>query len=353
VIILVESNEAKEEKNQKVTAYSANTYLKKSDLIANAIITIIVLVLGLILIGMGLNENFYSESSSIRAVFNIITQFGGEMVYIMLFAVFFFAVSKKFSRKLLIGFLISVFFNNMFTEIFQDPRPSTNWPDGPSGEPIEEGYGFPSGHSQGGVTFYGFGLFYNKSGADGSKPNRIIQLVFIALVVLLPISRLILGVHDVQDVVGGFVIGMIILTIYLYLLPKFEELKSKSLSFRISVGFITSLVIWLITAIILGLTLGWSSAESIGQAGGLLMGCSIGFPLEEAKIGFFPEKMDGKQRIISLIVGLVLTIGGYVGLSAIFGIFTDYLWIWRCVRYFLLGIIVSLLGPILIVKLQC
>ena len=62
--------------------------------------------------------------------------------------------------------------------------------------------GFPSGHSSIAIVFWGvlMGLF----------PKKWIKIICISLMILVPFSRLYLGVHFLADVLGGVLLGAII-----------------------------------------------------------------------------------------------------------------------------------------------
>lgn len=74
-----------------------------------------------------------------------------------------------------------------------DPRPWTTIKAG------ETDFGFPSGHSQQAVAGYGY-LAYEAY----QKNNKYISWIFIIIVYLIAISRVIIGVHDLQDIWGDY-----------------------------------------------------------------------------------------------------------------------------------------------------
>jgi len=75
--------------------------------------------------------------------------------------------------------------------------------------PIAHGTGdsFPSGHSLGSIVCYGAVLLVFLPAARGRWRAAFIAVV-VALVALIGISRILLGVHYVSDVVGGWAIGI-------------------------------------------------------------------------------------------------------------------------------------------------
>ena len=75
----------------------------------------------------------------------------------------------------------------------------------------ESGFSFPSGHSVNAVAFYGallvLAFFYLRR----RWLKAIVMLVLAAEIVLLPISRVYLGVHFPSDVTAGLLLGLVVM----------------------------------------------------------------------------------------------------------------------------------------------
>ena len=75
----------------------------------------------------------------------------------------------------------------------------------------ESGFSFPSGHSVNAVAFYGallvLAFFYLRR----RWLKAILLLVLAAEIVLLPISRVYLGVHFPSDVTAGLLLGLVVM----------------------------------------------------------------------------------------------------------------------------------------------
>jgi undecaprenyl-diphosphatase len=99
--------------------------------------------------------------------------------------------------------------NQWLKELFARERPLTNI--------LEEGYSFPSGHAMVGLIFYGFiaYLCYTHITAMKYVAHFLVLLIF-----LIGISRVVLGVHYLSDVIGGFAIGYICLFFSVFLYEK-------------------------------------------------------------------------------------------------------------------------------------
>jgi membrane-associated phospholipid phosphatase len=275
-------------------------------LIFAAVSFVIGLVLYLAGLNIWINELFY-DNSIMYAIFSLITELGDTRTFVFLVVIVWYIYDKGFAKNLAYTVLGSGYVNNITKDIFQDPRPYTNirdFGDGP--EAVAEGFGFPSGHSQLAVSVYGY-LAYEAH----VKKSKIISWIFIIIVYLVAGSRLIIGVHDVQDVWGGITIGFIWLTLYIALEPIVSE-KVSALS--ITVKIILALVIPIVLFII-GIFAFATPTGDYGLMCGAMMGLALGYILESEKIKYDPRVLNNKQRIINLVIGIVITLVLYLGLG--------------------------------------
>ena len=122
--------------------------------------------------------------------------------------------------------LVSVL-NYGFKLLIERPRPSNNLV---IVVQDAEHSSFPSGHTSFYVVYFGFLIFlmvYKR------KPNKIMRiigvLICVFLIATIPLSRIYLGVHWMTDVIGGFLLGLIILLIliYFYLSSNFTISRKK------------------------------------------------------------------------------------------------------------------------------
>ena len=123
---------------------------------------------------------------------------------------------KKEHKKAIVfltAYLGGIALNKILKELFQVPRPSDDL------IPIQ-GYSFPSGHAMSAVIFYSLlvFMFYKKI------QNKIARIIFIVanglIILLVGLSRVMLKVHTIYDVVGGYVIGLLWLFIIYKILEK-------------------------------------------------------------------------------------------------------------------------------------
>lgn len=145
-----------------------------------------------------------------------ITNFGGA-IFIAGVAIFLAIIikNKKIGISILANLVIITGLNQLFKRILQRPRPTEY-------RIIQEtGYSFPSGHSMISMAFYGYliCLIYKH------VKNKCIKWISISLlsilICLIGISRIYLGVHYTSDVLGGFLISISYLVIYISAVNKF------------------------------------------------------------------------------------------------------------------------------------
>jgi undecaprenyl-diphosphatase len=90
---------------------------------------------------------------------------------------------------------------------------------------IDDGYGFPSGHSMLSVVAYGLlaYLIYQTLTVRWQQVSLIVLTTFSVL--LIGLSRIILGVHFTSDVLAGYTIGIIWLSITVVVLQVLNQLS--------------------------------------------------------------------------------------------------------------------------------
>ena len=93
------------------------------------------------------------------------------------------------------------------------------------GQNLLADYSFPSGHTFIAITFYGF-LLYLVMKDKESNYKRLKEGLLLFLIITIPLSRLILGVHYLTDVLGGITLGLAYL-FFLIIMYENNFLKDK------------------------------------------------------------------------------------------------------------------------------
>lgn len=139
-----------------------------------------------------------------------ITNFGGAIFLITLTITLFILIrNKKIGLSIFSNLVIITILNQLLKRILQRPRPTEY-------RIIEEtGYSFPSGHSMISMAFYGYLIYLIYKYAKNKYIKWISIILLSILICSIGISRIYLGVHYTSDVLGGFLISISYLIIYI------------------------------------------------------------------------------------------------------------------------------------------
>ena len=151
-----------------------------------------------------------------------ITNFGGAIFVISLTTILFFLIKdKKIGISIITNLGIVTILNQIIKFIMQRPRPTEF-------RIIEEtGYSFPSGHSMVSLAFYGYLIYLIYKYINNKHLKRTLIILLSVLICIIGVSRIYLGVHYTSDVLGGFLISLAYLIIYIELVNKFVLEKNK------------------------------------------------------------------------------------------------------------------------------
>ena len=153
------------------------------------------------------------------------------------------------------------------------------------------GPGFPSGHTQGAVLLWGAIALHSDA--------RAVKALCAAMIILIPYSRLYLGVHYLGDVIGGFVFGAACFAL-IYPAARLAERHYHAVHTLILAGLLVLLPIIVSTFI---------PGEYINTNMGTISGFVIGALLGEERIRFNPR--NGPAATVAKIA---------IGLSVVFAI---------------------------------
>ncbi|MBR6573972.1 MAG: phosphatase PAP2 family protein [Clostridia bacterium] len=138
------------------------------------------------------------------AFFSLITHLGEETLFIVFGLLVFWCLDKWEGYYLLSTGLTGTVVNQGLKLWFRVPRPWVRDPDFPIVEAARAeatGYSFPSGHTQSAVGIFGALARWNK--------QRWLRILCVALCLLVPFSRMYLGVHTPADVGVSFLLALV------------------------------------------------------------------------------------------------------------------------------------------------
>jgi membrane-associated phospholipid phosphatase len=296
----------------------------------------------------------------------IFTFLGNEEFYLLVLPVILWCVDVGLGIRIGLILLFSSVSNSLLKAAFGLPRPfwlSTEIKALASGST----YGLPSGHSQTALVLWGrvAAWFGNKWG----------YLIFGFLILMISLSRILLGVHFPSDVLVGWLIGGVLLLLFIKLDDQIRtRLQDLNIQWQIGIALIAALVILGLGAVVQGATAerelpqSWIDTAAAARPGdppikpdnigdiisiaGTLFGVAAGGSLL-ISWGGFSARGTWDKRGLRYIVGVIGVVILFFGLRAIFPKGDALLpQILRCIRYAVVGFWVAYLAPRLFVALN-
>ncbi len=270
----------------------------------------------------------------------LITRLGEETAFLVMALMVFWCVDKRKGYYLLsVGFLTTML-NQFLKLIFRIPRPWVLDEDFTVLEGAKEaatGYSFPSGHSQSAV-----GTFGAIAAASGAK---WIKGLCIAVCVMVPLSRMYLGVHTPADTLVGSAISLVLVVL---LRPMVRDSKGKWMKPLLAVMLLTAALLWVFVKAYPfpadtdphNLASGVKNAYTML---GCLTGVTVVYFLEKKFVNFETCACWWAQ-VLKVVFGLLAVLlvkeGLRTPLEGVFSVYTA-----RAVRYFLVVVTAGFLWP--------
>ena len=278
---------------------------------------------------------------------------GSENFYVLVVPVIYWCIDASLGRRLSLFVLLSLWINSALKVTLKRPRPYMVSADVkvPVGA-VDIGYGLPSGHAQTAVALWG-------AVAVEVKRNWVTIAVAV-YVVLISVSRLLIGVHYVQDVAAGLLIGGVLLILYAWLEKSFGNwFQAQPLALQIGLVIMVAAAMLAIHPGLIPismppnmpypLSLDDLLSPSVTPAA-VVLGAGIGFILEYRYLHF---NASGKawKRLLRLSLGIVGVLILRLGLGSLFANL-EPVWVFRLIRYALIGFWIGYLAPWLFVQLN-
>jgi membrane-associated phospholipid phosphatase len=148
---------------------------------------------------------------------------GSSIFFLSLLAMVYLCFSPQLGSKLALGLLPAGILNSLVKFIVESPRPM-NLSDNLAHMQSKAGefsFGFPSGHVHTSIVIWGL-IFL-------SIKNKYVKTFSLIVIIIMPVSRLYLGVHYLGDVLGSLILGIINLLVLLWFIRKFPDFPSLDL----------------------------------------------------------------------------------------------------------------------------
>jgi membrane-associated phospholipid phosphatase len=297
---------------------------------------------------------FEHRTPALTAFFQAWTFLGDMGGYILVVSLLFAAFDKRLAFRLAVLVLLTMSLNHLLKTGIANPRPFIvegtyleKWAVSASAARLLAGeFSTPSGHAMAGASFYGY--LYMRVKHPWVKAGAI------AAILLLGLSRPYLGVHYLEDVLMGWVLGIAIALVAARQDERFAAWWNRfALSQRMLVVTGASLALILITQPLYAASPHGPPLPIVSYLG-FLSGILLAHPLEAKWIGLDPRSRGGVVKALRFALGAGLVIATLALLDGLFEALasdTSLLgMLLRYVRYAMAGIAGLLLAPFLFVR---
>jgi membrane-associated phospholipid phosphatase len=303
--------------------------------------------------------------SSLTGLFSGITTLGSEEFFMLIMPALYWSIDSTIGFRTAVILLLSSGFNGFFKLMLHNPRPF--WYSSLiTAQSSETSFGMPSGHAMNTIAVWGLMAAQFK--------KKWLTIVSVVVIILVGFSRLVLGMHFISDVVSGWLLGGILLFLFIRLEPAVtSRLKKMTLAQHLGLAIATSLGLIAICYIPLLFMQGWQMpAQWVENArlsplsalpdpfdqSGVFTGAGIwlGFCVGAAWIhsrGGYSAKGSGTQLFVRYLIGVIGIAVLWFGLGQILPHTTDALGMgFRYMRYTVVGIWISGAAPALFIKMK-
>lgn len=270
-----------------------------------------------------------------------ITYLGDEIAFLAIALILFWCVDKRQGYFILSVGFVGTLLNQFLKLWFRVPRPwilDENFTILEQAREGASGYSFPSGHTQSSVGTFG-GIAY-------TTKNKIVRIVSVIIAILVPFSRMYIGVHTPADVFVSVAIALVLMFV---LRPVIYNNDGKAIPVLmavmslVSIAYLSFVEFYPFPADVDQENLA-SGIKNAYTLIGALTGLIVVYIVERKWIKF-PTKAIFWAQVLKVSIGLVIVLvlkGGLSApLTALLGVK-----IGRAVRYFILVIVAGGIWPL-------
>lgn len=271
----------------------------------------------------------------------LITQLGGEIAFLVIALILFWCIDKRWGYYILSVGFVGTLINQFMKLWFRIPRPwilDKNFTIVEQAREGAGGYSFPSGHTQSSVGTFG-GIAY-------LTRKRWIRYASILIAIVVPFSRMYLGVHTPLDVFVSVLIALLLLFVFRPLV--FRENGKYFPAALVAMMLLATAYLCFIELYPFPTDIDEHNLASGTKNAYTLLGALLGMLavyIADKKWLQFPVKAVWWAQILKVLLGLGLVLAVKSGLSAplnaILGEFPG-----RAVRYFLIVITAGIVWPL-------
>lgn len=276
--------------------------------------------------------------------FSGLTYFGSELAFMAAALLMFWCIDKRQGYYVFLVGAFGTICNQFLKLAFRIPRP---WVLDPEFQIVEAaradatGYSFPSGHTQ--------NIVGTTASLFACRKEKWVRIVCAVLMVLVPFSRMYLGVHTPLDVGVSFAVA-VVLVFALYPIVRYAVQKPKRM--YVLLGVMTAISLAFVLYANLAAFPADIDAENLahGQKNSYsLLGALLGFCLAygiERKYIRFETKAVWWAQILKVVLGLAVVLAVKEGLKLVFSAL-GFTWLGtNAIRYFAVVLMAAAVWPL-------
>ncbi len=253
-----------------------------------------------------------------------LTQLGDQTFFIAVGLVLYWFFNKKIAFKLVFVFIFSAVTNDLLKGIFARPRPYTIDPSLNVTMSTTVGHSFPSGHAQNAAVVST--VLHRTYG----RKTKWLNWVLLAIIIIVPFTRVYLGQHYPTDVIVGVIVGIVIA----FAMSKVVDLMGDK---KHKFGLLLMIPLLIIVFLVSLLGLPYDEVKNMYVAVGGLFGFMFGYLIDKFKIQY-NQKATGINILWRALIGGTGVLILYVGLSFLFDLISVDNVYFDFVRYALIGL---------------
>ncbi len=268
------------------------------------------------------------------ALMLLFTEFGNELLFIAAGLIMFWCIDKKQGYFVLLTGFFGVYINQFLKITCRIPRPWVLDPNFTIVEAAREaatGYSFPSGHTQTAVGCWGALAVCRK--------EKWVRIVSVILALLIPFTRMYLGVHTPLDVGVSILVALILI---FALWPLFRKYGTNRGLMYPLMGILTAMGIGFMLYVTLFPFPADIDADNLSHAvenAYKFLGCALGmwiiYEADARFIHFETKTAKWWAQIPKLLVGLAIVLAVKSGFKPLLNLIFDGHGIAHTIRYFL------------------
>lgn len=281
------------------------------------------------------------RNSFLDVLMNMFSFFGEIAVPLIIITIVYWCIDKRKGFTITASLLTALITTQAVKAIVRYPRPFQAYPELISGERVATatGYSFPSGHSTLSSSFY--------SALCLAFRSRAMLAAAVILIIMIPISRLYLGVHWPMDVVCGTIIGLASSLMFARISGDITSSVSSYRKYTMIYGIAASAVSAVCTALLVAGRVDHMAFSDLAGNTAIAGGAMLGFALESSCVRFSNDGRIGRKAL-SVAVGII----GLAAVIIVIGFIPFPHAASSAVLMFMAGFWVSFLYPLIAVRLR-